>query len=144
MEYYGEERIQFSAIRNSGPDHIASNEIITFTQINLNTGDAFNMETGVFTAPFHGVYEFQFSGLSNNFDKWIQIDVLMNDSKQFEITNYNGHGVTGKPWENVNFSWSFKMTKNDRVFLKSVRSNGLHIYPGKHHTYFSGKLAMKF
>lgn len=56
--------IFFSAFRTTSWCGV-SNNVITYNGLNVNEGNGMNANTGVFTAPKKGIYQFQFHAITN-------------------------------------------------------------------------------
>merc|ERR1712141_579906 len=84
------EFIMFTAYNDNDIDqHFLAPNYITFQKTLLNIGESFESETGTFTAPTNGIYEFTFSGLDDAGKFWTYIDIEKNGTKIFTMTDYD-------------------------------------------------------
>ena len=106
---------------------------ITYNDLILDTTNAFDKESGVFTAPQDGVYFMFFSG--QNYGKDItKVGIYKNEEEDFIIYE-EGDGDDG---DNLAYSWTMALAMGDQVKLKVVQ-NKLYVSQIKHIT-FSGFL----
>jgi hypothetical protein len=93
------------------------NTILSFEKESLNVGDAFNMSTGVFTAPRNGTYFFAFSGFPENGNP-LYFNLQLNDENMANC--YSPYVAT-----NCNIPFTTKLSSGDRVqlFLQTGSTN---------------------
>ena len=132
------EFIMFTAYNDIGAILLAPT-YITFQKMLLNIGESFESETGTFTAPTNGIYEFTFSGLDNENLEYTYIDFEKNGTKVLTMADYDeltGAGVH-QAGNNV---WSLQVSlhKSDKIRLKlrrgglTIKSDGNMIFTGKY------------
>ena len=99
-----------------------------------NIGNSFDLESGVFTTPLGGVYEFSFAMSREDVKGTSYIIVEKNGAKNMQfITNSNSD-----EYDTLSFSWFLELEINDKIRLKvedkpfyaSSTSNG--IFNGKY------------
>jgi len=56
----------FKVTKTNGTGSSGSGTVIIFNQVNTNIGNSYNSSTGLFTAPIAGLYQFNFTGITNN------------------------------------------------------------------------------
>lgn len=126
--------VHFYVQRNS-PFRKTSSDI-TWELARLNVGEAFNLASGIFTAPVPGIYHFQFSAVKDATVTYAYI-----------ILGVNGVGVCvayTEPYANgskdsLSLSASLRLKANDRVNLFNGFEGELYD-DVNHRTHFSGWL----
>lgn len=73
-------------LKNKTP---AGGSRLVYTTIGQTIGDAFNKDTGVFTAPVNGTYLFS-SQICTQGSKWGAVEIVVNGERVHSIANYNG------------------------------------------------------
>ena len=99
-------------------------------------GGAFDLSSGVFTAPVTGIYHFDFSVLKDSNAQVLSIQLQVNGVNVG--TAYTTQGMQNRGLDATCLSSSLRLEKNDRVSLYS-KSGGL-IDNNFHHTHFTGWL----
>ena len=130
--------VHFYVQRNFAFSSIA---VIPFHSALLNEGDAFNLHSGVFTAPVKGIYHFQFSAVKDKLVPSLLIHLQVNGANVGDAYNSQDHSepaVTGIT-DVVSLSASLRLVKGDRVSLFNYEGE---LYDDKeyHNTHFSGWL----
>ncbi|XP_071141946.1 heavy metal-binding protein HIP-like [Mytilus edulis] len=110
-------------------EDITTNTILKFTNAKTNIGDGYHSETGEFTAPAAGLYEFNASFITNG-AKWLQLNLLKNGELVARGHAHMSHGSTGT------LNAILLLQKGDLVYLRHPRSVG-SIY-GEEYSMFSG------
>ncbi|KAI4881181.1 hypothetical protein NFI96_026238 [Prochilodus magdalenae] len=113
---------------------VKSDTTLVFRKQITNVGNAYNVITGVFTAPVGGVYYFSFNLLGKSHKYWTSVRLFKNHEKVIESSTppnwshqYTVGGVT------------LQLKKGDHVYLKLLTE--CEIYDdGNNHSTFSGFL----
>ncbi|CAC5404594.1 unnamed protein product [Mytilus coruscus] len=116
----------------------STNAIVKFDKLWTNTMHAYDVTTGVFTAPIPGLYHFSAVVMSEE-GKPLFLHLWHNDTKTAgSFTHGNGH-KTGT------FDVVFKLKKGDRIYIRcSSGCNSQKIYSCYHYySTFSGYLIAK-
>ncbi len=127
------ETVHFYVQRNSGFN--IQDAIIPFQLARLNEGGAFNLTSGIFTAPSPGIYHFDFSALKSGVAS--VVDILL------QVNGVNvGHAHTNiyatGSYDSLSFSASLRLASGDRVCLWN---NGEDLFDDdRHFTHFTGWL----
>ena len=94
---------------------VSSSGNLIFRMVFLNMGRAFNEKTGTFTAPINGVYQFIFKGTTSKEVSSVVIGLFRNS----DLLTYT------KPSADSNvIVATLKLTKGDRIYLKTLIGNG--------------------
>ncbi|KAK7163396.1 hypothetical protein R3I93_007448 [Phoxinus phoxinus] len=128
-------KVAFSVSLSSSNGPHSSLHTLIYKHIFLNTGDAYDANTGIFTAPMKGVYVFRlFSKAHGSSDKAVVAGLFKNG--QHEISTYarQNSGFIGS-----SNGVSLLLEKGDTIYV--------NLYPGywifdneHHHSTFSGHL----
>lgn len=110
--------------------------MIPFELARLNEGNAFNLASGIFTAPVNGIYHFEFSAIKSNTAKNLWIFLQVNG---VTVGAANTDQPATGSWDVVSLSGSFRLEAGDRVNLLNT-NNGVLFDSGNHYTHFSGWL----
>ena len=131
--------VYFYVQRNA--DFNATNTPITFNVERLNVGEAMNLTSGKFTAPWDGIYSFSFTGTAwfpaSSSRVSIYVAMYLNG-------NENGSGVadednTSSQYETFSFQSALNLKKGAQIWLEIFGlSTGAYLRSSKIH--FSGYL----
>jgi len=107
----------------------------------LNEGGAFDLSSGVFTAPVPGIYHFEFHGVKDGSTSYLDVLLQLNGRTFAAATT----GVTGTV-DTLSLSSTLRLKAKDRVNLYNWKN--LNPYPTSalfdfdhlHLTHFSGWL----
>ena len=123
----------FSAYTGPVTKYFTTYKYVTFDYFHVNQGNMFNLNTGTFTAPVKGIYEFSFSGNSDQ-DEMCSVHVYKNNEKIQAM-------FTSKPkfdfHAHIASSWFITLNVGDNVKLKveygeiAAWSNGYTTFNGK-------------
>jgi hypothetical protein len=129
--------VLFSAsIRPASGSHDITYGALIFNEIQLNIGNGFSQETGIFTVPMTGTYRFTFSSesaLTNTYD-FTSIKILKNEV----IYSYIVDGNNGDNLDRMSHVWVMFLNASDAIHL-SVNINGIYTSYNRETT-FSGEL----
>jgi len=125
--------VHFYVQRNSTFDSPKSVILFEFAQI--NEGDAFNLTSGVFTAPVKGIYHFQFNAIKDKYAPWVGIDLRVNDG--ILCRTYVQY-TSADQFSSASLSASLRLAVGDNVTLYN-HFGSLYDNPS-HLTHYSGWL----
>ncbi|CAC5396489.1 unnamed protein product [Mytilus coruscus] len=113
---------------------LGATEILKFDKVWTNNGDDYDPKTGIFKAPFKGVYQFSFTVMSSN-GKNLLVYLWQNETRLVSV--YPGIGFNEGTANMV-----LNLKKDDRVYVKCGGSGHGYIYTAKDYWYsmFSGYL----
>ena len=126
VHFYVQRNSSFGSDGNAIPFHLAR----------FKEGNAFDLDTGVFTSPLKGIYNFQFSAVKHSDYNYGAIYLQLNgDNVGLAATNQPG----GTSYDVVSLSTSLRLGVGDKINLSNVRG---YCYDGAvtHRTQFSGWL----
>ena len=107
-------------VENTNDIHrLGSDQTVVFNRVVYNMGDAFKQNTGIFIAPFPGVYTFFFDirVLSRSYACWIN---LVRDNEVMDMVYAKSDLGPYDEESNSNFPF-FYLESNNNVWLKSKR-----------------------
>ncbi|XP_046543178.1 collagen alpha-1(X) chain-like [Haliotis rubra] len=129
-----QKRVAFTAAltENVGPVNLATP--LKYRDIILNEGSAYNLITGIFTAPYNGTYVLSYNALSQ-YGRAVELTMLHNARIISSVHSRETGGYTG-----VSNSIAVRLTAQDRLWIEL--SAGIYYVYGDtgRHSLFSGYL----
>ena len=124
--------IAFNAIRKS--EYTTTNSVLPFDEATVNVGDAFDVRTGIFTAPTQGFYHFGFHSYSGGGSAY-------EASFYFYKNEVKLNQMMAHSYESFSTSFYEHLEANDTVYVKTGQRN-IHLYDSSSSsiTQFSGSL----
>ncbi|XP_048769778.2 heavy metal-binding protein HIP-like [Ostrea edulis] len=109
-----------SAIQNPG-----SYAVVVFGKVTLNSGSAYNGNTGIFTAPTDGIYSFTWT-IMTKLGSRFNTEIVINRN----IVGYNhADGKHGSSqYESSSTTAVIRMKKKDKVWIRTHGSTGEYAY----------------
>ena len=86
--------VAFTAIKVQSQGHIGLNQKILFDRVDLNEGNGFHVNQGVFIAPASGIYIFSFTIQSKPSNSFLHADLMLNGRPIVTI-----HGAPGTAYD---------------------------------------------
>ena len=125
--------VAFAVMRTSG--NVNTNSDVTYDELLMDTSNAFDISSGVFSCPRSGTFFFSFSGFGLN-DDLVSLQMYINDVHQsFYI---RGFKVKDQFYYPVNYNWSKKLKIGDKLKIRVI-ANKLSV-SSAFRTYFRGYL----
>ena len=91
---------------------------ITFDDLYDYRGGGFDLSSGTYTVPEDGIYLFGLKAKSGSQLDWTQIILSLNDIEaQTVVTDGNEKDY----WNNLGTTWTYTLTKGDKLRLKVFR-----------------------
>ncbi|XP_076014461.1 cerebellin-1-like [Genypterus blacodes] len=111
----GQPKVAFSlGLTNAGHVGPFNTEItLKFTKVFTNIGQAYNTDTGIFTAPVRGAYYFRFTMMDVQSDVWMGVS-LFHNSKQITHNSDNDRDFGHK---NISNGAVLELEQGDVVYL---------------------------
>ena len=107
------------------------NDVVKFEDVTVNRGQGYNPSTGVFTAPWNGLYH-----ISCSIRAYSTSSVHYQLNKNGAAHTY-GHSNSGG-YISSTINAIVEMKKGDRVFIKHWNRSSTQKITGNHHSTFSG------
>ena len=120
-----------------GPVNIGGNSPFVFDIIVTNIGGGYNSHTGIFIAPFDGVYVFQFIVINNGDDPVVHAGIEK-DGVVLAVGTSDVEGDGTNSYDDGSALVTTHLTKGDQVYIKRV-NYGERVY-GNVFCNFSGFL----
>ncbi|KAL8591035.1 hypothetical protein ACOMHN_002580 [Nucella lapillus] len=117
-----DDKVAFSAQFSAANPTVQQYSTFKFDQVNINDGNAYDAQLGIFTAPFPGVYTFSVNGTPAH-----RMDI---DTRGLDAS-FNGE-------DSVAMTVVLKLNQGDRVSVANADSD--HTFWGSIHTFFNGHL----
>ncbi|XP_052100783.1 cerebellin-1-like [Mytilus californianus] len=112
---------------------LTSGSVVKFDSILTNIGSGYNANSGVFTAPRKGTYQFAVSFVAGHRDKeWLELTLAKNNNRLVR-----GHAASD-PFTAGSLQAILELEKGDRIAIIQPRPSG-HIL-GENYSMFSGHL----
>lgn len=97
----------------------AKNQIMKFGTVLQNMGDAYDVATGIFTAPINGTFIFNVQFCTNT-NKWSTFQIAL-DSTDNVILIFNNNG---NPADSVSTSIAYHLLERQRIWIQSHPTSG--------------------
>lgn len=91
-------------------------QTVVFDKVSLNEGNAYDKTSGIFTAPFDGIYFFIWTTLSSH-DKYFLSEIVRN-GQPIALNWTDGRGVGGHGSDSSTSHAIIKMKKGDKVWIR--------------------------
>jgi len=132
--------IQFYVQKNIGFDQ--PNKVIPFEVELLNEGRAMNLKTGIFQAPFNGIYYFSFRGFYGSSAAAVLFSSSVNNHVYLRLNGETmATGVSSSLGGiMISIECTLKLKKGDKVDVKKGKTGDLIDNSNEHLTHFSGHL----
>ncbi|XP_019909222.1 complement C1q tumor necrosis factor-related protein 3-like [Esox lucius] len=113
---------------NTGPFN--TDTTVAYRNIFTNTGNAYNSNTGIFTAPVRGLYYFSFSGC-NQSSKPMGLQLFKNGVKQVTVYNHAG----GTTYETSTNGITLELYVGEQVYIRLLANTWLADSENNHNTF---------
>ncbi|XP_076014234.1 cerebellin-1-like [Genypterus blacodes] len=132
----GQPKVAFSlGLTNAGHVGPFNTEItLKFTKVFTNIGQAYNTDTGIFTAPVRGAYYFRYTVMDPRSVLWIGVSIFHNSKK---ITHNNNGGHFGN--KHISNGVVLELEQGDVVYLVLLANHGMYDN-AENYSIFSGFL----
>lgn len=109
---------------------LRSNSVVKFNAITTNIGSGYDSNTGVFTVPLNGTYEFAVNFVKGNKTQWLELQLMKNNRRIVR-----GHAAYDT-YSSGSLQVILELEEGDRIYVLQPRSSG-DLY-GHDYTMFSG------
>lgn len=108
--------------------NLKNQETVVFDEITLNEGNSYNKTSGIFTAPFDGIYSFTWTTLTAG-GKYFMTEIVRN-GHPIAYNHNDGRGVGGEGYPMSSSHANIKMKKGERVWIRTYGSYGQYAEGG--------------
>ena len=110
--------IVFSAFKTAGKRYYTGDYLDNYDGFLTNYGNSFSLESGIFTSPRQGIFEFSASvahayGVIGYNSLWIE-----RNNMEFGILQFNSDAKTSGGGDTLSFSWIMELQQGDTIRLK--------------------------
>nr|KAG5695681.1 hypothetical protein BaRGS_022358 [Batillaria attramentaria] len=117
----------------SGTATVPPNGVIILNHCLTNIGNAYDPQTGFFTAPVSGLYQFRANFMDQDSNEYVYAGIYVGASKVARSISDQRHGY----WDNNAIAAVVHVTAGQKVDLRSQTNRVTHFHP---YTTFSGFL----
>jgi hypothetical protein len=145
--FYVEKNVGFSSVATAVPFEVEK----------VNTGNAMDLEIGIFTTPKSGIYHFSFGGMarfdpdsSDSSGEMLELRLMLNgvrvgSSYATKSSGWPSVTLAETKFNQIQLESTLKLQESDRIWLEIHAHSGaagvsLHDDADWHHTHFSGLL----
>jgi hypothetical protein len=145
--FYVEKNVGFSSVATAVPFEVEK----------VNTGNAMDLEIGIFTTPKSGIYHFSFGGMarfdpdsSDSSGEMLELRLMLNgvrvrSSYATKSSGWPSVTMAETKFNQIQLESTLKLQESDRIWLEIHAHSGaagvsLHDDADWHHTHFSGLL----
>ena len=115
--YFLQNVVVFSAFCKSGKTYPSGSYINAFDGVYVNNGNAYDLSSGIFTAPKPGVYEFSASVYRGyNPTDWARVGIEKNNANELTFGAYLQNDNAGT----LSFTWIMQLNQADTIRLKAL------------------------
>jgi hypothetical protein len=110
---------------SSNLQNLGNNVVVVFGKVTLNSGSAYDSNSGIFTAPRDGIYSFTWTILTapgNHFHTQIVIN------GKIVSYNYVDGKTGGSQYASSSTTAVIRMKKQDKVWIRTHGSNGKYAH----------------
>lgn len=125
--------IAFQSSLTKTLENMRNQETVIFDNVSLNEGNAYDNNSGIFTAPLDGIYSFTWTILTKA-GKYFVTEIVLN-GQQVTNNQADGRGLNGYPMTTSHAN--IKMKKGDKVWIRTQVTDGQYAHGGNW-CYFSG------
>lgn len=131
-----EHRVAFRAQFSAGTLIAPTSSAYKFDQVIFNDGKAYDPISGIFTAPYQGVYLFTFQIFTHAAERPL-IDIKVNGNI---VTRMSAATAQANPEKSAVTSVLVKLLQGDRVWVETAYNKDTTDIFGGVHSYFTGAL----
>lgn len=130
--------IAFHAWHTTNPLKVASSGTLILNHAVTNIGNAYNTQTGIFTVPVDGLYDFQATFMPNKSTiKTAFVGLFVDNNMMAEGVSDSSHNY----WDQSTIRAVVHVKKNQRVWLKNMSNPAdLYVCTAEPYSTFSGFL----
>ncbi|XP_048771001.1 heavy metal-binding protein HIP-like [Ostrea edulis] len=117
--------VAFHARMSSNLQNLGNNAVVVFGRVTLNSGSAYDGNTGIFTAPTYGIYSFTWTIMTIPGSRF-NTEIVMNGN----VVGYNyANGKSGSSQhESTSTTAVIRMKKKDKVWIRTFNREGEYAY----------------
>nr|KAG5700183.1 hypothetical protein BaRGS_011026 [Batillaria attramentaria] len=134
LNSYGQ-MVAFHAWCNSAPVSTVARGTVIVPHVATNIGNAYDPQTGFFTAPVSGLYMFHATFMDHDLNDQIHAGIYVGGTQVAQSTSDSRHGY----WDNPAIAAIVHVTAGQKVDLRSLNGGTDNFY-GQQYTTFSGFL----
>jgi hypothetical protein len=110
---------------SSNLQNLGKHAVVVFGTVTLNSGSAYNGNTGIFTAPRDGIFSFTWT-IMTNVGSYFFTEIVINGN----VVGYSYVNGVGGSRQHASSSTTavIRMKKQDKVWIRTYSSDGKYAY----------------